>query len=252
MAEQHHELVAAEPRDRVLGPGQRPQAIGDLDQHPVTGTVSEAVVDSFEVIQVDEQQGAGDSLAARRGDSLLHPVEQQSAVGQAGQGIEKGELFDGFLGGLALGDIRYRATHHHQVAIGVVLAFRLSMGPALVAQLILDAHVECEALAAQGLRQGIVDQRHVVGMDDAAQCGDTVGQRARCQTEDFLGVIGPTHELGGGGVLPAGNAIGAVRQADEFLAGGQLLYQPLALLIGPQAFGDIACGDQQNALPGYR
>ena len=229
----HHELVAAEAGDGVLFPGQLPQPRGHFEQDLIAGAVAQAVVDALEMIQVDEQQCATGAGAFGCGNRLAHPVEQQTAVGEPGQGIEKGELLDGLLGRLALGDIRYRAAHHDQIAKGVVFAFRLGMGPAQVAQPILDAHVEFKALAAQGLRQGIVDQRHVVGMDDAGQCRDAVRQCARRQSEEILGVIGPAHDPGGGVVLPAGDAIGAIGQADQALAGCQFLDQPLALLLSP-------------------
>ena len=52
--EQHHELVAAEPAEDVVGSQQRAQPLGESDQHLVARRVAEAVVDDLEVVQVEE------------------------------------------------------------------------------------------------------------------------------------------------------------------------------------------------------
>ncbi len=52
---QDHELVAAEPGERLV-PAQRvADALGDRDQQLVTLAVAEAVVDHLEAIEVEEQ-----------------------------------------------------------------------------------------------------------------------------------------------------------------------------------------------------
>ena len=51
-----HELVAAEPRDRVAVAHQLGEALGDGDQQPVADVVAEVVVDRLEAVEVDEQQ----------------------------------------------------------------------------------------------------------------------------------------------------------------------------------------------------
>ena len=54
--EQHGELVAAQPRDRVAGRAAQ-QPLGHLDQQLVAGGVAEAVVDRLEVVEVEEEHG---------------------------------------------------------------------------------------------------------------------------------------------------------------------------------------------------
>ena len=74
--EQHDELVAAHPADRVR-PAQGARQPGrDRDEQPVAGAVAEGVVDVLEVVEVEEQQrargvgGGGPGRAsARRGPS---------------------------------------------------------------------------------------------------------------------------------------------------------------------------------------
>jgi hypothetical protein len=54
-AQQHGELVAAQPYDKISACG-RLQPPRDFGQHPVAGRVSEGVVDFLEVIQIQQQQ----------------------------------------------------------------------------------------------------------------------------------------------------------------------------------------------------
>src|SRR3954467_5906819 len=54
--EDHGELVAAEPRERVLAPEQILEARADLTQHLVTRVMAERVVELLEAVEVDEQQ----------------------------------------------------------------------------------------------------------------------------------------------------------------------------------------------------
>ncbi len=48
------ELVAGEPRERVTGAQRGGEPSGDLDEQLVAGRVPEAVVDPFEVVEVEE------------------------------------------------------------------------------------------------------------------------------------------------------------------------------------------------------
>ena len=85
--DQHDELVAAHPADRV-GLAQRARQPGrDCDEQPVAGVVAERVVDVLEVVEVDEQRGAGRAVAAVAGEQLLDAVHDQRAVRQAGQRV---------------------------------------------------------------------------------------------------------------------------------------------------------------------
>ena len=50
------EFVAAEPADKVVGPGQGAQPIGDDAQQIVADRMAVGVVDVFEPVEVDDQQ----------------------------------------------------------------------------------------------------------------------------------------------------------------------------------------------------
>lgn len=86
-------------------PYQSLEPAGDLLEQPVAGGVAEGVVDGLEVIQIDEQQGADQIVAARLAKGVGQGFVQLAAVGQAGQLVVIGEILDAALGLLALGDI---------------------------------------------------------------------------------------------------------------------------------------------------
>ena len=101
----HHEFVAAQARHGVALAHAGGQALGDLLQQQVADVVAEGVVERLEVVQVDEQQCAISSAAGAGRQRLLQPVEQQPAVGQAGQRVVEGQRLDLVFRRLALGDV---------------------------------------------------------------------------------------------------------------------------------------------------
>jgi len=56
-----------------------------LDQQLIAGRVSQAIVDQFELIQIDKQYREMQLLATRRFDGRLQPVDKVQAVGNAGE-----------------------------------------------------------------------------------------------------------------------------------------------------------------------
>ncbi len=88
----HHILVAADSGRRVgvaQGAGQAP---GGFDQDLVARRVAQAVVEGLEAVEVEQQQGAVLAVAFGGNDTLLQPVQQQAAVGQAGKRVVEGQL----------------------------------------------------------------------------------------------------------------------------------------------------------------
>ncbi len=88
--EQDGELVAAEARGGVAGADARAQALADLEQDPVAGGVAEAVVDRLEVVEVDEDDGQADVVAAGAGDGVADALDEQRAVGEARDRVVEG------------------------------------------------------------------------------------------------------------------------------------------------------------------
>ncbi len=87
---QDHELVAAEAGHGVAGAQGHGQALGDAHQQPVAQAVAEAVVDHLEVVEVEEQHRHPPVVALWPGQRPVEAVEQQGAVGQAGERVVGG------------------------------------------------------------------------------------------------------------------------------------------------------------------
>jgi hypothetical protein len=96
--QQQHELVAAQPGQRVGRSHHHSQPVRHLAQHRVAGSVAEAVVDRLEAVEVDEQQREPRGHEARRAleaafdprHRLAQPVVEQRAVRDAGQHVVEG------------------------------------------------------------------------------------------------------------------------------------------------------------------
>jgi hypothetical protein len=87
---QDSELVAPEAGDGVAGTDALAQTVSDLDQQVVTRGVAETVVDLFEAVRVEEQDGDRRAVRCPPGEGMLDPVLEQSPVGQACEGIVEG------------------------------------------------------------------------------------------------------------------------------------------------------------------
>lgn len=100
--EQHRELVATEPRDRVARAGAGAQALGDGDQQLIACRVAEGVVHPLEVVQVEEQHR--DAALPPQGQGVPDTVAEQDAVGQVGQRVMEGAVVQLVLPDAQLGD----------------------------------------------------------------------------------------------------------------------------------------------------
>ncbi len=85
IGQQQGELVAAEARAGIPGPGQVPESVGDLYQHRVTAGVTARVVDGFEVIEIEEQHPATVDADVLKGASQGFVVG--ASVRQSGERI---------------------------------------------------------------------------------------------------------------------------------------------------------------------
>ena len=111
--QQHRELVPAETGHGVDVTNVGHQPPRDLDQHRVTRSVAEPVVDRLEAVEVDEEQGHPHAAPAGAVQGLRGPVEQDAAVGQVGQGVVP-RVVDHLVGQLEAGE-RLRADHGERV-----------------------------------------------------------------------------------------------------------------------------------------
>lgn len=102
-----------------------------LLQQLVAHFMAERVVEHLELVQVQEQQRPGPAFARSQHRGLGQAVQQQAAIGQAGQRIVEGQAFDLGRGQPDIGDIVVgddhaalgsRARRHlHETAAGQLL-----------------------------------------------------------------------------------------------------------------------------------
>src|SRR5208283_4167832 len=78
----------ARTRDRVDPAHRIPQSLRDLNQQIVAGSVSQAVIDDFELVDINEQHG---EFVVRvpfgESESVLQPVEEQGSVRQVRESV---------------------------------------------------------------------------------------------------------------------------------------------------------------------
>ena len=91
--EQQGELVPAKTCERVAFPRQPAQSVADADEQLVAGLVAEAVVRHLEAVDVGEQDGVDLARAVDPLEGVLQPVEEDAAIGQAGERVVEGVVF---------------------------------------------------------------------------------------------------------------------------------------------------------------
>ena len=113
----HHELVSAEPGDGVGRPEDIPDALGQLDEEVIAGAVAEAVVHVLEAVYVYEEHCQQTCHPTEPADRAGEAVEQQCAVGEPGERVEKGVADELALVGLALGKVAHEEAPERQPVV---------------------------------------------------------------------------------------------------------------------------------------
>ncbi len=214
MRQQHGELVAAQPGDRVRLPGRGGQAAAELDQGGVARGMAEAVVDELQAVHVQQQHGDRRVAALDLGGRMPQPVHEEGAVGQAGH-VVMGGAVEEVVAAVAGGPVHRGAQHlgHQREHLHLAIAEVAGTGGeglehadrrALVRQRQHDHRAQPDAAA--GLE---VDA--AVGLDVLADQRDALAQAGAGKAAV---AAHPHAQLMGGG---AGD--GAV---DQVLAFGQL------------------------------
>src|SRR3954471_4145267 len=155
----------------VVRPQGGLQPLGDGLQQLVAGLVAERVVDHLEAVEVEEQHGRARLrvVAAGAPDRLVEAVEEQHAVGEAGERVVERVVLQAALGLAAVRDVGERADDARGPA--VLVAHRDGAGehPAVAAVAVLDPMLELEVLAG-GLGE--------VGVERLRERGPLVGVHA--------------------------------------------------------------------------
>ena len=96
------------------------QALADHFEQLVAGIVPQGIVDQFEVIQIDEEQGAIHPATHRGGHRLPQPVMKQGAIGQAGELVVISQFDNLVFGFLVLGHVEMGADIVRDLAFAVL------------------------------------------------------------------------------------------------------------------------------------
>ena len=100
---QDGELVAAEPRDEIVGADRLAQPLRHPLQELIADQMPQRIVDALELVDVDVEDREG--LPRQFAQQHLGMVLEQRAVRQIGQRIVMGETFDPLLVAPLLGDV---------------------------------------------------------------------------------------------------------------------------------------------------
>ncbi len=87
VGDDHHELVTAQPTDRVGGAHGRPQRVGHTAQKFIAGVMAVRVVDQFEPVEIEIEERNITVIAGGPGELVLEVRGKQCPVGEAGEWI---------------------------------------------------------------------------------------------------------------------------------------------------------------------
>ena len=139
----------AKPRQRVLRLEEAGQAARDGEQDRIADGEAEAVIDLLEAVDVEhEDRRPRRAFRLGAGDRRLEPVEEELAVGQAGQVVVDRVVEQPLLGGPLLGDVEERADAAHHLAVGADHRPGAEVEPEIVAVLRAQAEILGDAAAA--------------------------------------------------------------------------------------------------------
>ena len=196
----HAELVAGEPRQRVLRLDQPAEPARQSQQNGIADRHADRVVDLFESVDIDHQHGRTER-GVRFGEPKhrLEPVEKQFAIRQSGQVIVNGVVEEPLLRGLELGDVGDRANQPDHLAVRADDRARPQGEPQIMA--IGGAHAEILHDASAALFEHAVErgaEAVAVGlMQHVEPFGCRTFKRAMFETERRLGLRAREHLVGG-------------------------------------------------------
>ncbi len=227
------ELVTAEPGGGVAGPDGVLEPPSGLDEQFVARLVADGVVDLFEAVEVDEEDGGARVARPPPAERLADPGGEQGPVGQVGERVVLGVVLQLGLEADPFGDV----PAVEQEAALVAVDGGLDVEP------VAGAGAEAALDAGGGLLVGrggeeaphLVDEpAEVVGVDDRGQLGP-----------DEVLRVAPVDPGGGG----ADVAQGAVGGGDHDDVAGALHQGAEVVLLLRQFLGEGDAVEQHDALP---
>lgn len=196
--DQDNELVAAQAGNSISRALTTLQRASGGDQELIADQMTQAVVDIFKAIQIDEQDRkrslSGVLLAL---DGMLEPIQKQVAIGQAGQGIVQGLVAQALFRQLTVGDIGLRANQTDGMAGRIPDGQPATEHPAIATVLMQDTILDLQAInqPLDMRRQMGLQQRAVIGVEPIQPFGGASADRGlgitkhslpACREEDLL------------------------------------------------------------------
>ena len=170
------ERVAGNAGQRVLRLQQARQPARGRQQDRIAGGHADALVDLLEPVEIDAQNGRPPVVAAREGERGLQPVEEQFAVGQAGQIVVHGVVQQALLRRALVGDVDQRADDADHLAVGADHRAAAQAIPEIVA--IAGAQPELLVDAAAALFEQRVEAGAIAVALERMQDFEPAGRRA--------------------------------------------------------------------------
>ena len=151
------ELVAGEPRQRVLRLDQPAEPTRQRQQDRIADRHADGIVDLLEAVEIDHHHGRRIAASALAKPSTASSRSiNKFAVRQAGQIVVHGVVQQPLLGGLELGDVGDRADEPHHLAVRADHRPRPQREPEIVA--VGGAHAEILRDAPASLLEHAVER----------------------------------------------------------------------------------------------
>ena len=227
------ELVAGQPRQRVLRLEDAGQPPRQRQQDGIADRDADGIVDLLEAVEIDHHHGR--PQGRHRLGEIGHrgePVDEQLAVRQAGQVVVHGVVQQPLFGILGFGDVGQRADDARHFAVGADHRARLQREPHEVAVGRAQPeilHQPAAALVEHAVERG-AEAVLVERMQHFEPFRRRAFQRAALQAEQALGLGAGEHLVGGDVPVP-----------DQVARAGQR--QRAALDVGDDAGRRAAAGE---------
>ena len=199
------ELIAGQPGERVLRLDQAPEPARQRQQDRVGERHADRVVDLLEAIDVDHHHGRADGAVGRgQAEHGFEPVEEQLAVGQAGEIVVHGVVQQPLFGGLEFGDVGQRADQADDFAVGADHRPRAQREPQIMA--VGGAHAEVLRDTAAALFDDAVERgAEAVAIERMQNFEPVRGgavERSALEPEHRFGFRAGEHAVGGDVPVP--------------------------------------------------
>ncbi len=173
------ELVTAQPGHPVRLPEHVPHPAGQLADDAVRVGVPQGVPDLAVAVEGHEQQGHRPPLLTRRVQGPGELLQEEGAIGKAGEGVVMSQLPDGRGRPLLLRDVHHEAPHEARVPLGVAEGLPFGAPPQDVALAVQQAVLALEGLLGRaGITILLEHPVAVLGVDLVGP-GARVGQPLR-------------------------------------------------------------------------